>query len=142
MNNLGHQGMLPVELAGPAYMLPHLLNRDAGGRPFEEVMIIGAGSGNDVAAALRQGAKHVDAVEIDPVINGSAACTTPTNPTRPRGSRSILTTAAASSARPRQTYDLISYAVVDSLAFTRATRASGWRVFCSPRKRSATSRRG
>ncbi len=32
VNNLGHQGMLPVELAGPAYMLPHLLNRDAGGR--------------------------------------------------------------------------------------------------------------
>ncbi len=31
--------------------------------------IIGAGSGNDVAAALAQGAGHVDAVEIDPVIN-------------------------------------------------------------------------
>ena len=32
-------------------------------------MIIGAGSGNDVAAALRAGARHVDAVEIDPRIN-------------------------------------------------------------------------
>ena len=52
MNNLGHQGMLPVERAGPAYFLPHLLSRDAGGKPFEDVMIIGAGSGNDVAAAL------------------------------------------------------------------------------------------
>ena len=47
-----------------AYLLPHLLNRDAGGAPFDEVMIIGAGSGNDVAAALRFGAKRVDAVEI------------------------------------------------------------------------------
>ena len=79
VNNLGHQGMLPVELAGPAYMLPHLLNRDAGGKPFEDVLIIGAGSGNDVAAALRRGHGHVDAVEIDPVINelGPAAPSQP-----------------------------------------------------------------
>ena len=35
VNNLGHQGMLPVERAGPAYFLPHLLNRDAGGKPFQ-----------------------------------------------------------------------------------------------------------
>jgi SAM-dependent methyltransferase len=32
------------------------------------VLILGAGTGNDVAAALRAGAEHVDAVEIDPVI--------------------------------------------------------------------------
>lgn len=32
------------------------------------VLVVGSGSGNDVAAALRHGAKHVDAVEIDPVI--------------------------------------------------------------------------
>ncbi len=69
VNNLGHQGMLPVDRAGPAYFLPHLLNRDAGSKPFKDVLIIGAGSGNDVAAALAQGAGHVDAVEIDPVIN-------------------------------------------------------------------------
>jgi hypothetical protein len=33
-----------------------------------EVLVVGAGTGNDVAAALRHGATHVDAVEIDPVI--------------------------------------------------------------------------
>ena len=38
----------------PAYMLPYLLNRDSGGRKFDDVLIIGAGSGNDVAAALRR----------------------------------------------------------------------------------------
>ena len=36
---------------------------------FEDVMIIGAGSGNDVTAALMNGAKRLDAVEIDPAIN-------------------------------------------------------------------------
>jgi len=32
------------------------------------VLIIGAGTGNDVAAALSEGARHVDAVEIDPLL--------------------------------------------------------------------------
>ena len=34
----------------------------------ERVAIVGAGSGNDVATALRMGASHVDAIEIDPAI--------------------------------------------------------------------------
>ena len=34
----------------------------------DDVLIVGAGSGNDVAAALRAGARHVDAVEIDPML--------------------------------------------------------------------------
>jgi spermidine synthase len=34
----------------------------------ESVLIVGAGTGNDVAGALRGGAKHVTAVEIDPAI--------------------------------------------------------------------------
>jgi len=32
------------------------------------VLILGSGLGNDVAAALRNGAEHVTAVEIDPLI--------------------------------------------------------------------------
>src|SRR5271167_4955567 len=67
-NNIGHQGMVPVRNVGSAYDVVHLLNRDAGGIPFEDVLIIGAGSGNDVQAALEYGARHVDAVEIDPAI--------------------------------------------------------------------------
>jgi spermidine synthase len=33
-----------------------------------EVLVVGAGTGNDVAIALAHGAEHIDAVEIDPVI--------------------------------------------------------------------------
>src|SRR6266446_1322955 len=33
-----------------------------------DVAVVGAGTGNDVAAALRSGARHVDAIEIDPAI--------------------------------------------------------------------------
>ena len=68
VNLIGHQQMQPRSAPFPAYALPHLLNRDAGGNPFGDVLIIGAGSGNDVSRALAWGAEHVDAVEIDPVI--------------------------------------------------------------------------
>ena len=44
------------------YNLPYKLKQP------KSVLILGAGSGNDVAAALRNGAEHVDAVDIDPVI--------------------------------------------------------------------------
>jgi SAM-dependent methyltransferase len=45
------------------YELPYRLKPNA-----ERVLIVGGGTGNDAAAALRQGARHVDVVEIDPVI--------------------------------------------------------------------------
>ncbi len=43
-----------------AYRIPNF--------PYRDVLIVGAGTGNDTAAALRHGAQHVDAVEIDPAI--------------------------------------------------------------------------
>jgi SAM-dependent methyltransferase len=116
VNNLGHQGMLPIELAGPAYLLPHLLNRDAGGQPFQDVMIIGAGSGNDVAAALRSGAKHVDAVEIDPVINSKGRLDHPDRPYSDPRVAIHLDDGRSFVRKTEKSYDLISYAVVDSLA--------------------------
>lgn len=53
----------PNRSALPTYELPYRLVPNP-----RNVLIIGAGSGNDAAAALRHGAAHVDAVEIDPVI--------------------------------------------------------------------------
>ena len=41
-----------LESGGGLLLLPHLLNRDAGRPPFRDVLVIGAGTGNDVAAAL------------------------------------------------------------------------------------------
>lgn len=114
-NNLSHQTMLPIGELGPVYLLPHLLNRDAGGRPFEEALIIGAGSGNDVAAALRAGAKRVDAVEIDPVI---AELGRRHHPDRPYADPRValhLDDGRSFVRRTERSYDLAVYAVVDSL---------------------------
>ena len=108
--------MLKIEESGPAYMLPYLLNRDAGGRSFDDVLIIGAGSGNDVAAALRQGAKHVDAVEIDPVIYDLGRRDHPNRPYRDPRVSVHLDDGRSFVRKTERRYDLIVYALVDSLA--------------------------
>lgn len=59
----------------PHYDVP-FRNRPAPGR----VLVVGAGTGNDVAAALRAGAKHVDAVDIDPAIIGLGRLHHPEDP--------------------------------------------------------------
>ena len=119
-NEIGHQEMLPVGARGPAYLLPHLLNRDAGGATFEEVMIVGAGSGNDVAAALRSGAKRIDAVEIDPRINRLGR---DFHPDRPFADPRVTVHLDDGRSFARNTagrYDLAVYALVDSLVLHSA----------------------
>jgi len=115
VNLIGHQQMVPRGDPSPAYALPHLLNRDAGGAAFKNVLVIGAGSGNDVSRALQWGAEHVDAVEIDPVIQRLGVRDNPDQPYQdPRvtvhlgDGRNFLRSTA-------QQYDLIIYALVDSL---------------------------
>jgi SAM-dependent methyltransferase len=114
-NNIAHQRMVPIREAGPGYMLPHLLNHDACGKPFADVLVVGAGTGNDVAAALSHGAGHVDAVEIDPVINEIGRRDHPDRPyDDPRVSIQI-DDGRSFVRKTKRAYDLISYAVVDSL---------------------------
>ncbi len=68
VNGIPHQNMRLADLRlrnEPQYGLPY--ERFKGGK-LDNVLIVGAGSGSDVAIALAKGAKHVDAVEIDPRI--------------------------------------------------------------------------
>ena len=92
----------------------------------ERVAIVGAGSGNDVAAALRMGASHIDAIEIDPAIVFMGKHAHPEHPyDDPRvtlhinDARNFFRTA-------RQQYDLIIYGVLDS--HTAISHASNLRV--------------
>jgi spermidine synthase len=114
-NDIGHQQMLKIEQNGVAYVLPHLLNRDAGGKPFEDVMIIGAGSGNDVAGALRSGVKHIDAVEIDPRINAIGRRLHPDQPYSDPRVSVHLDDGRSFARKTERKYDLAIYALVDSL---------------------------
>jgi SAM-dependent methyltransferase len=118
VNLIGHQQMSGrTAEASPAhaYALPHALNRDAGGAPFENVLVIGAGSGNDVSRALQWGAKHVDAVEIDPVIYELGKRHHPDHPYDDPRVTVHLDDGRNFLRATQQKYDLVIYALVDSL---------------------------
>ena len=79
-NNIPHQTAYPVATLHqiqPFYFLPY---KHLGDRGPGRVLIVGAGNGNDVAVALAQGAEHVDAVEIDPVIQSLGSRPSPRPP--------------------------------------------------------------
>lgn len=80
----------------------------------ERVLIVGGGSGNDAAAALRNGAKHVDVVEIDPRI---VAIGRERHPERPYDDPRV--TVHVDDARhffhtAEERYDVVIFALIDS----------------------------
>ncbi len=119
VNLIGHQQMVSRQASeqssAPAYAMPYLFRRDAGRPAFEDVMIIGAGSGNDVSRALQWGARHVDAVEIDPVIQRLGAENHPDRPYQDSRVTVHLDDGRNFLRSTDRKYDLIVYALVDSL---------------------------
>ena len=92
------------------YNLPYRLSRT----PAQSVLILGGGSGNDAAAALRNGATHVDVVEIDPAI---ARIGKEIHPERPYSSdkvRLFVDDARSFLQRAKAKYDLVVFATLDS----------------------------
>ena len=115
VNLIYHQQMVSRKENFPAYALPHLLNRDAGRPAFADVLIIGAGSGNDVSRALQWGAKRIDAVEIDPAIYRLGKAYHPDNPYTDERVQIHLDDGRNFLRSSDRKYDLIVYALVDSL---------------------------
>ena len=102
VNNVPHQTAHPVRsLRRAAAVLPLPLPAPSAGRAATRCSIVGAGTGNDVAVALAQGAKHIDAVEIDPVLQQLGRDRHPDRPVPgPAGRRRTSTTAAPSWSGP------------------------------------------
>jgi hypothetical protein len=115
-NNILYQSMTSRDADWSAYQLPHWLNRDSGGSPFKQVLIIGAGTGNDVAAALLNGAERVDAVEIDPAIQAIGRALHPQRPYQDPRVTSYIDDGRNFLRRTTRKYDPIVFALVDSLA--------------------------
>lgn len=85
------------------------------GRTYDTVLIVGAGSGSDVALALARGAKHVDAVEIDPAIMRIGVDKHPDRPyDDPRVTR-VINDGRAFLRSTEARYDLVVFALPDSL---------------------------
>ena len=79
-----------------------------------DVAVVGAGAGNDVAAALRGGAVHIDAIEIDPAILWAGRAN---HPERPYSNARVLPIANDARSYLRttdRTYNLIVYGLLDS----------------------------
>ena len=83
--------------------------------PIHRALVVGAGSGNDVAVLLDQGAEHVDAVEIDPVIIELGRQSHPSRPYASPRVRVINTDARSWLNDTRETYDLIVFGTLDSM---------------------------
>jgi hypothetical protein len=77
-------------------------------------LILGSGLGNDVAAGLRSGCRHIDAVEIDPAIHGFGRRLHPERPYLDERVDVHLTDARRFVRNSDAAYDLIVYGLLDS----------------------------
>jgi predicted membrane-bound spermidine synthase len=111
VNNIFHQSMAPLDQKEYFYQWPYSVFGDT----FDDVLILGAGSGTDVAAALRHGARHVDAVEIDPIILTLGTELHPDHPYSDPRVTTVNDDARHFLATTGKKYDLIVFALIDSL---------------------------
>ncbi|KKL81957.1 hypothetical protein LCGC14_1989570 [marine sediment metagenome] len=79
-----------------------------------DIAIVGSGTGNDVAAALRSGVKHIDAIEIDPVIMQTGEKFHPEKPYSDPRVHKIVNDARSHLRTTDETYDMIVYGLLDS----------------------------
>ncbi len=114
VNGIPHQSAVSVETRrqeDPVYFVPYQrISVD-----LDRVLIVGAGTGTDVAVALSEGAQLVDAVEIDPRLQQIGALRHPDRPYHDPRVRVIIDDGRAFLERSRETYDLILFALPDSL---------------------------
>lgn len=80
----------------------------------KRVLVVGCGTGNDVAAGLRREAKHIDAVEIDPTILNYGRLLHPEKPYQDERVELFLDDARNFIRRTDRQYDLIVYGLLDS----------------------------
>jgi hypothetical protein len=114
-NNIPHQTAYPVATLKKIerfYFFPYRHLRE---RPPNDVLIVGAGNGNDVAVALSEGARHVDAVEIDPEIQSLGRKYHPDRPWQDRRVTRFINDGRAYIQNAHKRYDLILFALPDSL---------------------------
>jgi spermidine synthase len=79
-----------------------------------DIAVVGAGAGNDVAAALRAGATHIDAIEIDPAILRIGGAGHPEHPYANQRVNAVLADARSFLRTTGRSYDLIVYGLLDS----------------------------
>ncbi|HYM51494.1 MAG TPA: hypothetical protein VET65_13115 [Candidatus Limnocylindrales bacterium] len=113
VNGIPHQTIESVarrEAVLPIYVVPY---REA--PAHRDVLIVGAGTGDDVAIALQQGAQRVDAVEIDPRLYQLGRALHPDHPYDDPRVHVVVNDGRAFLQQTSRRYDLILFALPDSL---------------------------
>jgi hypothetical protein len=91
------------------YAFPYRVHERPG-----RVAVVGAGTGNDVAMAVRMGARQVDAIEIDPAILAVGSRLHPDDPYHHPRVRPIVNDARSFLRTSADSYDMIVYGLLDS----------------------------
>jgi Spermine/spermidine synthase domain len=115
VNGRPHQRIMPLSYMRQTQQFRFEPYAHSPGNPLNQVLIIGAGSGNDVDIALSMGAKHVDAVEIDPRLYQLGRDLHPDHPYQDPRVTVHVQDGRAFLHDSDQHYDLILYAIPDSL---------------------------
>jgi len=133
VNNVGYQGMIDLsdrniaanpEIYAPEqkglsqYDIPYLLHPNP-----STALIVGAGSGNDAAGALRNNIEKVTAVEIDPAIIAMGRELHPEKPYSSPNVQVVNDDARSFFATTNDKYDVISFGLLDSHTTTAMTNA-------------------
>jgi hypothetical protein len=129
------QGLMIIRAAGHYYQRVHDLsyeNRNVDANPVlnsirnyyelpyrafghpHNVAIVGAGTGNDVAAALRSEVAIVDAIEIDPVIQMAGSNAHPEHPYSDPRVHVVINDARSFLRNTDRSYDMVVYGLLDS----------------------------
>jgi spermidine synthase len=133
VNNFGYQGVIdlrpertrrepdkfPPQLEGYSqYDLPLRFHRDP-----KRVLLVGAGTGNDAAGALRGGASEITAVEIDPAIIEFGRLFHPEEPYSNPKVKVVTDDARSFFSRTEEEYDVIVFGLLDSHTTVGMTNA-------------------
>ena len=119
VNGVSFQAMFAADAPKEAYY--DQVYRWFPGRRFAKALIIGAGSGTDVSVALAHGVGAIDAVEIDPGIQAIGRSQHPDHPYADPRVLAVITDGRAFLRNSTERYDLILFAVTDSLTLVSST---------------------
>lgn len=139
VNGLGHQ---TIHAVGSPHTEPFYgqIYDWLPGRHFARELVVGAGTGNDVAIGLAHGVDRIDAVEIDPALFALGVRDHPDRPYQDPRVHRFVNDGRAFLRTSADRYDLIVLALTDSLTLVTATANVRLESFLFTREAFASAR--
>src|SRR6202521_6120840 len=139
VNGIPHQTMEPAARRLDTVTLYGLVYQRTRSIP-KNVLIVGAGTGVDVAVALREDVQHIDAVEIDPRIHAIGVQQNPDRAFQDPRVTSYVNDGRAFLEQTTRRYDLILFALPDSLTLVSGQASLRLESYLFTAEAAATAR--